>query len=348
METKKIVQPIIAIVFILLTLVVGVGVMITLSSRKSSTDSRSKAAPQDLSFTLNQREEPQAQVIDVSIQKDPISQDRIHSFSFTMKLETPQVLGLMAQAISKPPNANRPPQRTPHPAVSAVEAARCYNQVVDGKYWADSCKGVPGGTNCQAGRVELTVKELAWYTTWNTHGKPTLESCRRVTAAASSLPSGVTPSPTLAATVPATLLYNKDGITISTTHQSLVLFDEPQVTVDVETKTALLKISGKVINPSSSSSQQVISSSPLLRISLIKSAAFQSVRASLQAQSILGTKSVAPGAIIELLPKVVPATESAKASKAPCLPRPACLDATPSCLLPEPAEGWCSSPVPEQ
>jgi len=25
-----------------------------------------------------------------------------------------------------------------------------------------------------------------------------------------------------------------------------------------------------------------------------------------------------------------------------CLPRPACLDATPRCMLPEPAEGWCS------
>jgi hypothetical protein len=30
-----------------------------------------------------------------------------------------------------------------------------------------------------------------------------------------------------------------------------------------------------------------------------------------------------------------------RASK-PCTPRPACLDATPRCLLPEPAEGWCT------
>lgn len=31
---------------------------------------------------------------------------------------------------------------------------------------------------------------------------------------------------------------------------------------------------------------------------------------------------------------------------ASCLPRPDCLDATPSCLLPVPAEGWCPSPSP--
>jgi len=29
-----------------------------------------------------------------------------------------------------------------------------------------------------------------------------------------------------------------------------------------------------------------------------------------------------------------------------CLPRPACLDATPRCLLAEPAGGWCQSPTP--
>ncbi len=32
----------------------------------------------------------------------------------------------------------------------------------------------------------------------------------------------------------------------------------------------------------------------------------------------------------------------------PCQQRPACLDAQPRCLLPEPAEGWCSSsPTPQ-
>jgi peptidoglycan hydrolase-like protein with peptidoglycan-binding domain len=30
----------------------------------------------------------------------------------------------------------------------------------------------------------------------------------------------------------------------------------------------------------------------------------------------------------------------------PCIPRPACLDATPRCLIPEPAGGWCSSNPP--
>ena len=30
-----------------------------------------------------------------------------------------------------------------------------------------------------------------------------------------------------------------------------------------------------------------------------------------------------------------------------CLPRPACLDATPRCMLPEPAEGWCSDTNPQ-
>ncbi len=31
---------------------------------------------------------------------------------------------------------------------------------------------------------------------------------------------------------------------------------------------------------------------------------------------------------------------------ASCLPRPGCLDATPRCLLLEPADGWCPSPSP--
>src|SRR5260221_10135993 len=32
---------------------------------------------------------------------------------------------------------------------------------------------------------------------------------------------------------------------------------------------------------------------------------------------------------------------ASSSSKASCLPRPACLDTTPRCMLPEPANGWC-------
>lgn len=30
---------------------------------------------------------------------------------------------------------------------------------------------------------------------------------------------------------------------------------------------------------------------------------------------------------------------------ASCLPRPSCLDANPACLIPEPAGGWCPTPI---
>lgn len=36
---------------------------------------------------------------------------------------------------------------------------------------------------------------------------------------------------------------------------------------------------------------------------------------------------------------------SVKPTAAACIPRPACLDIEPYCLIPEPADGWCPTPT---
>lgn len=50
-------------------------------------------------------------------------------------------------------------------------------------------------------------------------------------------------------------------------------------------------------------------------------------------------KSPADSVIINQILSTFKFTDTAPAAS--CMPRPACLDATPRCLLPEPAEGWC-------
>ena len=45
------------------------------------------------------------------------------------------------------------------------------------------------------------------------------------------------------------------------------------------------------------------------------------------------------------LTNIVPTTANPTAQPT-CMPRPACLDATPSCKLPEPAQGWCTTTTP--
>lgn len=52
---------------------------------------------------------------------------------------------------------------------------------------------------------------------------------------------------------------------------------------------------------------------------------------------------VCPTATPTITPTATPttATPTIPITPLPCVPRPLCLDATPSCKMPEPAEGWC-------
>lgn len=208
-----------------------------------------------------------------------------------------------------------------------VTANICWNRVVefDGKFnWPDGCKGDPNAQGCVQVLVPLTDEELTGYKTWISNGKPYLPGC-----------GGPTPTP--APPGPSICDASKDGAACTDTCARACPPDVKVCTDQCTTRTGTC-ISGKcetwLLTPTPSTT--------------VCSGAKEGAACTDTCAPACppGTQGCIDKCTVRTGFCVGGKCETWLTPTPSCTPRPACLDAKPPCLMPEPTNACPASPTP--
>jgi len=243
-----------------------------------------------------------------------------------------------------PPNALCP-QFMPAPYCKITNNSQvCWNKVTtqsDRYFWPDGCRGRITDQACIQVLTALTDAETNLYKAWQESPYPLPSACGTPPTARPSARPSTRPTPT---PKPFKTLYENTVLRIISDNYDVFDFATP-VTVTQTDAGYLVELETKVTDPRN---EEVIKKLARLRIiSLVYQSGVASSpqTVSITKQSIRG---FLPGSTSEVelyTPNFAPSPQPSQPT-ASCQPRPACLDATPRCLLPEPENGWCPSTSP--